>query len=400
MEPKDNKGPMAGVRVIDLGTMAAGPVAATLLADYGADVIKIEQPGQGDALRHIGPMVEGESLWWNVEGRNKRSVTLDLHHPEGQRILKELVKSADVLVENFRPGVLEKWNLSWKDLQQVNPRLVMLSVSGYGQTGPYAHRAGYDRIALAMGGTLNATGYPDRAPVKLGTAMADYSTAVLGALGVMVALYHRDVRGGTGQQIDLALYETVFRFTDVMVSAYEKMGLPRERTGNLHFAAAPGDHFETCDGRYIVLTVSNDRMYGRLCEAIPVLIGDARFSTHVKRTARVEEVNAIVAEWIKSQPVSQVCRIFEEKGLAFSLIYSIKEIVADPQYQARGSIATVEHPKIGTLKMPAVFPLFSGTPTPQIRPAPALGAHTDEILREILALTVGQMAELRQAGTV
>lgn len=400
MEPKDNKGPMAGVRVIDLGTMAAGPVAATLLADYGADVIKIEQPGHGDALRRIGPMVEGESLWWNVEGRNKRSVTLDLHHPEGQRILEELVKSADVLVENFRPGVLEKWNLSWKDLQQVNPRLVMLSVSGYGQTGPYAHRAGYDRIALAMGGTLNATGYPDRAPVKLGTAMADYSTAVLGALGVMVALYHRDVRGGTGQQIDLALYETVFRFTDVMVTAYEKMGLPRERTGNLHFAAAPGDHFETCDGRYIVLTVSNDRMYGRLCEAIPVLVGDERFSTHVKRTARVEEVNAIVAEWIKSQPVSEVCRIFEEKGLAFSLIYSIKEIVADPQYQARGSIATVEHPEIGTLKMPAVFPLFSGTPTPQIRPAPSLGAHTDEVLREVLALTVGQIAELRQAGTV
>lgn len=400
MEPKDNKGPMAGVRVIDLGTMAAGPVAATLLADYGADVIKIEQPGRGDALRHIGPMVEGESLWWNVEGRNKRSVTLDLHHPEGQRILRELVKSADVLIENFRPGVLEKWNLGWKDLEQVNPRLVMLSVSGYGQTGPYAHRAGYDRIALAMGGTLHATGFPDRAPVKLGTAMADYSTAVLGALGVMVALYHRDVRGGTGQQIDLALYETVFRFTDVMVSAYEKMGLPRERTGNLHFAAAPGDHFETCDGRYIVLTVSNDRMYGRLCEAIPVLIGDERFSTHVKRTARVEEVNAIVAEWIKSQPVSDVCRIFEQKGLAFSLIYSVKEIVADPQYQARGSIATVEHPEIGTLKMPAVFPLFSGTPTPQIRPAPALGAHTDEVLRDVLALTAGQIAELRQAGTV
>jgi len=400
MESKDNKGPMAGIRILDLGTMAAGPVAATLLADYGADVIKIEQPGHGDALRHIGPMVEGESLWWNVEGRNKRSVTLDLHHPEGQRVLKEMVKSADVLVENFRPGTLEKWNLGWKDLQQVNPRLVMLSVSGYGQTGPYSHRAGYDRIALAMGGTLNATGYPDRAPVKLGTAMADYSTAVLGALGVMVALYHRDVRGGTGQQIDLALYETVFRFTDVMVTAYEKMGLPRERTGNLHFAAAPGDHFETCDGRYIVLTVSNDRMYGRLCEAIPVLLGDERFSTHVKRTARVEEVNAIVAEWIKSRPVSEVCRIFEEKGLAFSLIYSVKEIVADPQYQARGSIATVEHPEIGTLKMPGVFPLFSGTPSPQIRPAPALGAHTDEVLRELLQLSAGQITELRQAGTV
>ncbi|KQX21354.1 CaiB/BaiF CoA transferase family protein [Variovorax sp. Root434] len=399
MEPKE-KGPLAGIRVIDIGTMVAGPVAATLLADLGADVIKIEQPGRGDSLRHIGPSVEGESLWWNVEGRNKKSVTLDLHHADGQRILKEMLKHADVLVENFRPGILAKWNLSWEHLKQVNPRLVMLSVSGYGQTGPYANRAGYDRIALAMGGTLNATGYPDRAPVKLGTAMADYSTALFGAFGIMVALYHRDMRGGEGQQIDLSLYETVFRFTDVMVTAYDKMGLPRERTGNLHFAAAPGDHFETCDGRYIVLTVSNDRMYGRLCEAIPALGGDERYSTHLKRTACVEELNVIVAAWIKSLPVLDVCRILEEKGLAYSLIYSIKDIVADPHYEARGTIASVEHPQIGELKMPAVQPRFSGTPSPQIKPAPALGADTDEILRQLAGLSIEQIAELRQAGTV
>lgn len=394
------KGPLSGIRVIDIGTMVAGPVAATLMADLGADVIKIEQPGRGDSLRHIGPSVEGESLWWNVEGRNKKSVTLDLHHPEGQRILKEMLKHADVLVENFRPGILDKWKLSWEHLKQVNPRLVMLSVSGYGQTGPYANRAGYDRIALAMGGTLNATGYPDRAPVKLGTAMADYSTALFGAYGIMVALYHRDMHGGEGQQIDLSLYETVFRFTDVMVTAYEKMGLPRERTGNLHFAAAPGDHFETCDGRYIVLTVSNDRMFGRLCEAIPVLGGEERYSTHAKRTACVEELNVIVAAWIKSLPVLEVCRTLEEKGLAYSLIYSIKDIVEDPHYQARGTIASVEHPQIGKLKMPAVQPRFSGTPSPQIRPAPQLGADTDEILRQLAGLSNGQIAELRQAGTV
>lgn len=399
MESKD-KGPLAGIRVIDIGTMVAGPVAATLLADLGADVIKIEQPGRGDSLRHIGPAVEGESLWWNVEGRNKKSVTLDLHHPEGQRILKEMLKHADVLVENFRPGILGKWNLSWEHVKQVNPRLVMLSVSGYGQTGPYASRAGYDRIALAMGGTLNATGYPDRAPVKLGTAMADYSTALFGAFGIMVALYHRDMRGGEGQQIDLSLYETVFRFTDVMVTAYEKMGLPRERTGNLHFAAAPGDHFETCDGRYIVFTVSNDRMFARLCEALPILAGEERYSTHAKRTGCVEELNVIVAAWIKSLPVLEVCRILEEKGLAYSLIYSIKDIVADPHYKARGTIASVEHPQIGELKMPAVQPRFSGTPSPKIKAAPALGANTDEVLRELVGLTAGQLAELRQAGTV
>lgn len=311
-----------------------------------------------------------------------------------------MVKHVDVLVENFRPGILDQWNLSWSHLSQVNPRLVMLSVSGYGQTGPYANRAGYDRIALAMGGTLNATGYPDRAPVKLGTAMADYSTAVLGAFGIMVALYHRDTRGGTGQQIDLSLYETVFRFTDVMVTAYEKLGITRERTGNLHFAAAPGDHFETCDGRYIVLTVSNDRMYGRLCEAIPVLVGNEHYSSHAKRTACVEEINAIVAEWIKSLPVLEVCRILEEKGLAYSLIYSIKDIVADPHYQARGTIATVDHPHIGELKMPAVQPRFSGTPSPEITAAPALGQHTEAVLRELAGLSALQISALREAGTV
>jgi len=399
MESKD-KGPLAGIRVIDIGTMVAGPVAATLLADLGAEVIKIEQPGRGDSLRHIGPSVDGEGLWWNVEGRNKKSVTLDLRQPDGQRVLKEMLKHADVLVENFRPGILRKWNLSWEHLREINPKLVMLSVSGYGQTGPYANRAGYDRIALAMGGTLYATGYPDRAPVKLGTALADYSTALFGAFGVMVALFHRDTRGGEGQQIDLSLYETVFRFTDVMVTAYDKIGLPRERTGNLHFAAAPGDHFETGDGRYIVLTVSNDRMFERLSEAIPSLQGEERYSTHIKRTSCVEELNDIVAAWIKSLPVLDVCRILEEKGLAYSLVYSVKDIVEDPQYAARGTIASVEHPHIGELKMPAVQPRFSETPAPPIKPAPALGADTDDILSQLVGFSVEHIAELRQAGTI
>ncbi|SER14188.1 CaiB/BaiF CoA-transferase family protein [Arthrobacter sp. OV608] len=397
---KIDKGPLSGIRVIDVGTMVAGPVAATLMADFGAEVIKVEQPGKGDTLRHIGPTLgEGESLWWNVEGRNKKSITLDLRQPEGQRILKELVKSADVLVENFRPGTLERWNLAWKDLEQVNPGLVMLSVSGYGQTGPYAPRAGYDRMGLALGGVLNATGYPDRAPVKVGVAIADYQTAVLAAFGTMVALYNRDVSGGKGQQIDLSLYETVFRFTDVMVTAYEKFGQTRERTGNLHFAAAPGDHFETIDGRHIVLTVSSDRMFRRLCEAIPELVGDERFATHADRIANIEEINRLVGVWIKSLPVPELCRILDDKGLAYSLIYSIEDIVADPQYLARGTIATVENPRVGPLKMPAPQPRFSGTPAPMMRPAPGLGFDTDEVLGE-LGLSADQIAGLRKAGTV
>ncbi|WP_457967153.1 CoA transferase [Arthrobacter sp. D1-29] len=397
----NDKGPLSGIRVIDVGTMVAGPVAATLMADFGAEVIKVEQPGKGDTLRHIGPSLgDGESLWWNVEGRNKKSITLDLRQPEGQRILKELVKGADVLVENFRPGTLERWNLAWKDLEQVNPGLVMLSVSGYGQTGPYAPRAGYDRMGLALGGVLNATGYPDRAPVKVGVAIADYQTAVLAAFGTMVALYNRDVSGGKGQQIDLSLFETVFRFTDVMVTAYDKFGHTRERTGNLHFAAAPGDHFETIDGRHIVLTVSSDRMFRRLCEAIPELIGDKRFTTHTDRIANIEEINRLVGVWIKSLPVPELCQILDDKGLAYSLIYSIEDIVADPQYQSRGTIATVENPRLGPLKMPAPQPRFSRTPAPVMRPAPELGFHTDEVLGELIGLSAEQIAGLRKAGTI
>ncbi|WP_454810514.1 CaiB/BaiF CoA transferase family protein [Paenarthrobacter nitroguajacolicus] len=397
----NDKGPLSGIRVIDVGTMVAGPVAATLMADFGAEVIKVEQPGKGDTLRHIGPSLgDGESLWWNVEGRNKKSITLDLRQPEGQRILKELVKSADVLVENFRPGTLERWNLAWEDLEKVNPGLVMLSVSGYGQTGPYASRAGYDRMGLALGGVLNATGYPDRAPVKVGVAIADYQTAVLAAFGTMVALYNRDVGGGQGQQIDLSLFETVFRFTDVMVTAYDKFGLTRERTGNLHFAAAPGDHFETIDGRHVVLTVSSDRMFRRLCEAIPELVGDERFTTHANRISNIEEINRLVGEWIKSLPVPELCRILDEKGLAYSLIYSIEDIVDDPQYQSRGTIATVENPRLGPLKMPAPQPRFSRTPAPVMRPAPGLGFHTDEVLGELLGLSGEQIAGLRKAGTI
>ncbi|MCK1513200.1 CoA transferase [Bradyrhizobium sp. 190] len=399
MEQRD-KGPLSGVRVIDLGTMVAGPVAATLLSDFGAEVIKVEQPGRGDTLRHIGPYADGESLWWNVEGRNKKSITLDLHHPEAQRILKELVKHADVVVENFRPGTLEKWNLSWQELEKINPRLVMLSVSGYGQTGPYASRAGYDRMGLAMGGVLNITGYPDRAPVRPGTAMADYQTALFGAFGTMVALYNRDARGGKGQQVDLSLFEAVFRFTDVMVTAYEKLGLKRERTGNVHFAAAPGDHFQTIDGRYIVLTVSSDRMFARLCEIIPEFIGDERFQTHAKRLANVEAANRMVAAWMKSLPVPEVCRVLDAKGLAYSLIYSVEDIVADPQYDAREAIVTVEHPRLGALKMPAVQPRFSQTPAPKVHAAPDLGAHTEEVLQELAGVSVEKLAELRKAGIV
>jgi formyl-CoA transferase len=395
-------GPLAGIRVLELGTMIAGPVVGTLLSDFGAEIIKVEQPEGGDPIRNIGPFCEGESLWWNVEGRNKKSITLDMRRPEGQAMLRRLVKEADVLVENFRPGTMAKWNVGWEDLKKENPALIMVSVSGYGQTGPYAAKPAFDRIALAFAGMLNITGFADRAPVRPGVAMADYQSALFGAFAAMIALFHREARGGTGQHVDVSLFESVFRFTDIMVTAADKIGLKRTRRGNLHFAAAPGDHFETCDGRYIVMTISNNPLFVKLAAAMgqPGLAQDERFATHDVRWQNITDINALVGEWIKSMPVDDVIGILEGHGLPHSLVYSVDDILADPHYEARGSIATLDHPKIGALKMPAPSPRMSGTPACAMNAAPVLGAHNDEVYGSLLGLDAQAIAGLRAGGHI
>ena len=393
-------GPLTGMRVIETGTMIAGPVAATLLADFGAEVIKIEQPNGGDPLRKIGPFVDGESLYWNVEGRNKKSVTLDLHHADGQATLLELVKHADLLVENFRPGTMAKWNIGYEQLSAVNPRLVMLSVSGFGQTGPNSQRPSYDRIALAFAGFLNATGFADRAPVRPGFVVADYQGALFGAFAAMIALYNRDVSGGTGQHIDVSLYETIFRFTDVMLTAYDKSGVTRDRRGNEHFAAAPGDHFQTQSGKYIALTVPANSMFARLCRAIgrPELEKDPKFESHATRSANLKEINGIVGAFIRSTPDDEVRRRFDADGVAYGFVLSVEDIANDPQYLANKSFVTVEHPRMGPLKMQNVLPRMSGTPSSPINVAPELGADTDEVLMGLLGLSADRIADLRGRG--
>ena len=380
--------------------MIAGPVAATLLGDFGAEVIKIEPPGSGDPIRHSGPFVGEESLYWNVEGRSKRSVTLDLRKSEGQSVLRKLVAHADVLVENFRPGTMARWGLSYDVLKELNPRLVMLSISGFGQTGPNAERPAYDRISLAFAGFLHMTGYPDRPPVRPGTALADYQSALLGAFSIMIALYERDARGGGGQQIDLSLFEAVFRFTDVMITAYDKLGIERQRSGNRHFAASPGDHYLSSDGQYVALTVAATNVFKRLCTAIgrPELGDEPRFETHIRRVENYDEINGIVAEWINARPAAEVLVILEANGLPHSLIYTPKDIVADAHYSARGAITTLEHPLIGSLKLPAIQPHFSNGPPPEMRPAPALGADTSDVLTELLGMSAPEIAALRNNG--
>ena len=391
-------GALSNLRILDIGTMVAGPVACTFLADFGAEVIKVEQPGGGDTLRGLGPFKNGESIWWCLEGRNKKSVTIDLRQKEGQDLLLRLVAKADAIVENFRPGTLEGWNLGYERLAEVNPRIVMLSVSGFGQSGPYAKRAGYDRMGLAFSGVMGITGYPDRPPVRLGISVADYSTATMGAFAVMMALYHRD-RGGRGQHIDLSLYETMFRYTDSMVGSYSALGKRRSRTGNVHQAAAPGDNFETRDGRFIVLTVSGDTLFRKLCAAIgqPALADEPRFATHSSRFENVEELNAIVAQWMRSRDTADIRAILDIAGVAYSVIYTVEDIVEDPHYNARENIIGVEHPVAGMVQMPGVVPKMSGTPAAQPAAAPTLGAHNDEILKGLLELSDAEVDRLRAA---
>ena len=393
---------LSGLRILDLGTMVAGPVACTLFADFGADVIKVEVPERGDTVRDLGPFVDGECLYWSVEARNKKSITLNLREPEGQALLCRLVKEADAVVENFRPGTLEQWNVGYEELKRHNPDLIMLRVSGFGQTGPYKARAGYDRIGLAFGGLMGITGYADRPPVRSGTSTADYQTAILGAFALMMAIYHRDLKGGGGQEIDLSMYESVIRFTEVLVPEYDRLGVVRQRRGNKHFAAAPGEHFRTSDGRYLILTVSADAGYQRLCAAMerPDLAEDPRYASHSQRWAHVDDLNAVVAAWIESLPVDLLCRRLDDAKLAYSFIYDIDDIMKDPHYAARESIATVEHPRIGPVKMAGVFPRFSNVPNKPIAPAPDLGQHNAEIYGDMLGLSSEEQSALGARGII
>ena len=393
---------LSGLRILDLGTMIAGPVACTLFADLGAEVIKVEVPERGDTVRDIGPFVDGECLYWHVEARNKKSVTRNLRVPQGQALLCEMVKHADAIVENFRPGTLEKWNLGFEELRKHNPKLIMLRISGFGQTGPYRERAGYDRIGLAFGGLMGITGYPDRPPVRSGTSTADYQTALMGAFSLMTAIYHRDHLGGEGQEIDLSMYESIIRFTEVLVPEYDRLGVVRERRGNKHFAAAPGEHFQTSDGRYLILTVSADAGFQRLCRAMgrADLLDDPRYATHSSRWEHVDELNRILGDWIGTTPVEQLSAALDEAKLAYSFIYSIDDIMKDPHYAARGSIATVDHPRIGPVKMAGVFPHFSHVAHKPIEPAPDLGQHNADYYSEVLGLSSERIQALSEQGVI
>jgi crotonobetainyl-CoA:carnitine CoA-transferase CaiB-like acyl-CoA transferase len=401
-------GPLAGVRILDLGTRIGAPFAATLLADLGADVIKVELPGQGDFMRTIGPFVDEYSLFWAVEGRNKRSVTCDLRKPAGQTLAKRLVAAADVVVENFQPGTLEKWGLGYDDLAAVNPGIILTRVSVYGQDGPYRDRPGLDRNGIALGGLLYITGYPDRPPVRPGLIVSDYLTGVFNAFAIVSALWERDRRAREtgepprGQWVDLALYESILRIMEHTLASYDRLGLVREREGNRLRNSAPLDNWETKDGKWICIIAAGDGLFPRLCRAMgrEDLVSDPRFKTMALRATHGDEINGIVAAWVRTQTSREIQDVLERHEVPFGVAYSVADIFVDPHVAARGDVVTVEDPEIGPVRMQGVYPRFSRTPGAVRMGAPKLGQHNDEVYRGLLGCSSDEVAALARDGVI
>ncbi|MBU6282795.1 CoA transferase [bacterium] len=411
------RGPLAGLRVLDLGTRIGAPFAATLLADFGAEVIKLEQPGVGDFMRGIGPFEEGYSLWWAVEGRNKKSVTCDLRKPEGREILKRLVVHADALVENFQPGTLEEWGVGPDVLRAINPRLVVSRVSVHGQTGPYRSRPGLDRNGIAMGGLLHVTGYKDRPPVRPGIIVSDYLTAVFNAFALVMALWERDRAEGSGaatpappppaggrpgQEIDLALYGSILRIMEHTVAAYDRLGVVRGREGNRLANSAPLDNWETSDGQFVAIVAAGDGLFPRLARMMDRedLLSDPRFSTLAARVAHADEINDLVAHWCRARDAAEIERLCLASDVPFARTYTVADVCADPHVAARGDLVSVDDPVVGPVRMQGVYPRLSRTPGAVRSGAPRLGEHNDEVYRGLLGMDDAEIERLREARAI
>ena len=394
-------GALAGIRVLDIATFVAAPFCGTILADFGAEVIKIEQPGAGDALRKFGTPTDcGDTLVWLSEARNKKTVTLDLRKPQGADMLRQLVARSDVLLENFRPGTLEKWGLGYEDLAKVNPRLVMLRISAYGQTGPRSGEPGFARIAHAFSGLSFLAGEADGPPVVPGsTSMADYTSGMWGAIGVLAALRDRD-RTGLGQFIDLGLYESVFRLLDEMAPAYARDGTVRTRMGADTINVVPHSHYQTGSGEWVALACTSDKMFERFAAVIGQPELALRFPTSTDRVRHRAEVNGIVAGWVGSLTLAQVLEKTREGGVPCAEIYSIAEIFEDPHYAARGNLMRVQDPRVGELVIPAAVPRLSRTPPTFRHTGRALGADNAQVYADLLGLGEGQLKSLQADGVI
>ena len=402
--PQDNEAnppqvmPLDGVRVIDVSSFLAGPFCSTQLDEFGADVIKLELPIVGDPLRKFGTVTEcGETLPWLSECRNKRSATLDLRKPDGATLLKRMIADADILVENFQPGTLEKWGLGWDVLKEVNPRLIMVRISGYGQTGPYSGRPGFGRIGNAFGGLSYLAGYPDRPPVTPGSAtIPDYLAGLYGALGVLLAMQARQ-KTGRGQVVDIGLYEPIFRILDELAPSFQLNGYVRERMGPGTVNVVPHSHYPTKDKRWIAIACTSDKIFARLAGAMGVAdwAEDGKWGKIKQREAARAEVDAYVGNWTSQHTRDELMMICEREQVPCGPVYSIDEIFQDPQYAHRENILTMKDPRVGELAIPNLVPRLTDTPGKVKWLGPSMGEHNDEVYRDWLNLGDAEIARLK-----
>jgi formyl-CoA transferase len=396
--------PLEGLKVVDIAVLFASPTISQNMGDFGAEVIKVEHPRLGDSLRTLGATKDGVPLWWKITNRNKKCITLDLGKPEAQEVFKQLIADADVLTENFRPGTLERWGLGWDVLHALNPRLILVRVSGFGQTGPYKEKPGFGTLAEAMSGFAHITGQPDGPPTLPGTGLADAVAGQFGTWAVMFALYERDHKSGKGQVIDLSVLEPLFTMLGDQTITYDQLGTVQQRTGNrVPSIGAPRNIYQTKDGRWLALSANAPAIAARVFAAIgqPELINDPRFKDNRARIANIDEVDAIVGGWIGERTAAEVLKKFDEYECACAPVYSIADIVNDPHFQAREAITTIQDPELGPVKMQNVVPKLSRTPG-QIRwPAPThMGEHNEEIYCGKLGMSRERLAELKEKGVI
>ena len=388
--------PLDGVRVLELGSLIAGPFSGRILADFGADVLKVEPPGIGDPLRTWSFVTEHGSLWSMTQSRNKQSVSIDLRTAEGREIVRKLAIESQIVIENFRPGRMEEWGLGFDDLAQENPALVMVRISGFGQTGPYSHRPGFGNVAESMGGIRYITGWPDRPPMRVGLSIGDSIAALYAVIGTMMALREAE-RTGQGQVVDVALSESVFSMLEAIVPEYGYDGRVRERTGNLLGGAAPTNMYPTGDNRWLAIGANGDGIFKRFTAAIgqPELADDARFSSNQARRANVEVLDALIAEWTSTRTLDEAMVALDAADVPAGPVYSVKDIAEDPQYQAREMLVDLPDARLGHLLMPGVVPKLSRTPGEVCTAGPDLGADTATVLSQVLGLDADAIADLQ-----
>jgi formyl-CoA transferase len=399
---REGAGPLAGIRVIECGSLIAGPFCGQLLGDFGAEVIKVEDPAGGDPMREWGPKkVDGLSLHWPIIARNKKSVTADLRKPDGQQLVRELAAVSDILVENFRPGTLERWGLGYDELTAENPGLILVRISGYGQTGPYAGLAGFGSVGEAMGGIRYLTGEPDRPPSRIGISLGDSLTATFAAMGAVLALQARQ-RTGRGQVVDSAIYESVLALMESVLPEWELAGYQRHRTGSVLPGVAPSNVYPTADGGEVLIGANRDTVFSRLVTAMgrPDLATDERYATHSARGERQDEVDHLVGAWTATLDTSPLLDLLAEHGVPASRIYTTGDMFSDPQFLARETIQRLTHKRLGEFPVQAVVPRLSHTPGSVRSLGPELGEHNDEIYGGLLRLEPERLASLRASGTI